>query len=155
MDYDSFHESNTKHLYAFELYKKTSILSILQHYSNDSSVLSPHKAIYSHVFKPHSITYVCQMWKPCDPRRKKYIFHLKQVYVGSNCYISVSCHNPPIMGYHIYGFPHFTPATPSPISCAHSTITVCTIYNEEAKWNVKIVLILSAIGVIYCNPYKW
>ena len=64
---------------------------------------------------------------------RKYIFYLCQVYVGSNCYISVSCHNAPIISYHVYGFPHFKPVTLSPISCAHSTITVCTIYNEERK----------------------
>ena len=44
---------------------------------------------------------------------------------------------PSIMGYHIYGFPHFTPVTFSPISCAHWIISVCTIYNKEEKWNVK------------------
>ena len=41
------------------------------------------------------------------------------------------------MGYHIYLYPHFTPVTLSPITCAHSTITVFTIYKEEVKWNVK------------------
>ena len=64
---------------------------------------------------------------------KKYVFYINQVYVSSTCNTSASCHNPPIMCYHIYGFPHFTPVTLSPISCAHSTITVFTIYNEEAK----------------------
>ena len=64
---------------------------------------------------------------------RKYIFYINQTYVGSTCYICASCHNPPIMGYHIYGFLHFTPVALSPISCAHSTITVCSINNEEAK----------------------
>ena len=67
---------------------------------------------------------------------RKYIFYINQVYIGSTCYISVNCHNPPIIGYHIYGLPHFTPVKLSPISSAHSTITVCTTYNEEAKLNV-------------------
>ena len=42
--------------------------------------------------------------------------------------MSVNCHNPPIMGYHIYGFPHFTSVTLSLIGCTHSTIPECTFH---------------------------
>ena len=114
-------------------------MSILQHYCNDSSVLSAEKAIYRNVFKPHSIAFVSTCGSFVTLGHRKYVFYINQVYIGATSYISVSCHNPPIMGYYIYGLPHFTPVTLSPISCAHSTIIVFTIYNEEAKWNVKNV----------------
>ena len=51
------------------------------------------------------------------------ILYLSQIYVGANCYIPESCHNPPIMVYHLYDFELFTEVALSLISCKRSNIS--------------------------------
>ena len=65
------------------------------------------------------------------------ILYLSQISVGASCYIPGSCHNPPIMGYHLYEFKHFTEAALSLIFCKYSIIML-SIYHAKVDQKVKI-----------------
>ena len=61
------------------------------------------------------------------------IAYIIQKYVAATCWIHVSCHNPPIMSYHLYGLPHFTPVA---LRFQHDSVLGFGIYNQEKVKNI-------------------